>query len=81
MDAFIGRKGAFLPKLIIADKDGNHLETTNRTKLPVLEKMKKAKLLGYEINEGDMPLINPAEISDELEKLFRDSDFVRGGND
>ena len=43
--------------------------------------MKKAKLLGYEINEGDMPLINPAEISDELEKLFRDSDFVRGGND
>lgn len=81
MDAFIGRKGAFLPKLIIADKDGNHLGTTNRTKLPVLEKMKKAKLLGYEINEGDMPLINPAEISDELEKLFRDSDFVRGGND
>lgn len=80
MDDFIGRKGVFLPKLIIIDNDGNHIETTNRTKLPVLEKMKKADLLGYEINHGEMPLTNPAEISDELEKLFNDSDFVRGND-
>jgi lysine 2,3-aminomutase len=77
MDAFIGRKGVFLPRLIIVDKDGNHIETTNRTKLPVLEKMKKADLLGYELNDGGMPLTNPTAISDELEKLFGDSEFVR----
>ncbi len=76
MDDFIGRKGVFLPKLIITDDDGNHLETTNRTKLPVLEKMKKADLLGYEIYDGEMPLTNPAEISDELEEMFNNSDFI-----
>ncbi|MFZ2338865.1 MAG: KamA family radical SAM protein [Bacteroidales bacterium] len=77
MDTFIGRKDVFLPRLIIVDKDGNHIETTNRTKLPVLEKMKKADLLGYELNDGGMPLTNPAVISDELEKLFADSVFVK----
>lgn len=78
MDSFIGRKGVFLPRLIIIDEEGNHIETTNRTKLPVLEKMKKADLLGYELNDGGMPLTNPTVISDELEKLFGDSEFVRG---
>ena len=77
MDAFIGRKGVFLPRLIIVDKDGNHIETTNRTKLPVLEKMKKADLLGYELNNGEMPLTNPTAISDKLEKFFSDSVFVK----
>ena len=81
MDEFIGRKGVFLPKLIIVDSEGNHLETTNRTKLPVLEKMKKSRLLGYEINEGEMPLTNPAEISEKLENLFNDSEFIRGSKD
>jgi len=38
MDAFIGRKGAFLPRIIIVDRKGNHIETTNRTKLPTFEK-------------------------------------------
>jgi len=76
MDDFIGRKGVFLPKLIIIDDDGKHLETTNKTKLPILEKMKKADLLGYEISDGEMPLTNPAEISDELEELFNNSDFI-----
>ncbi len=42
--------------------------------------MKKADLLGYELNDGGMPLTNPTAISDELEKLFGDSDFVRGSN-
>ncbi len=78
MDALIGRKGVFLPRLIIIDDKGNHIETTNRTKLPGLEKMKKANLLGYELNNGTMPLTNPAVIADELEKLFGDSVFVRG---
>ena len=77
MDAFIGRKGVFLPRLIIIDDDGNHIETTNRTKLPVLEKMKKADLLGYELNDGGMPLTNPTAVADELEKLFGDSAFVK----
>ena len=75
MDAFIGRKGAFLPKVILIDKRGNHLETTNRTKLPIFEKLKKAELLGYDLFDGDMPLTNPATISTELEEKFLKSKY------
>jgi len=75
MDAFIGRKGVFLPKLIIIDNDGNHIETTNRTKLPNLERIKKARLLEYNLFDDAMPLTNPSQISDELEKLFKKSEF------
>lgn len=70
MDKFIGRSGVFLPKVIIVDKKGNHIETTNRTKLPSFEKMKKAKLLSYEVNEKGMPITNPAKISKKLDDLF-----------
>ena len=63
MDEFIGRPGVFLPKVIIVDDEGRHIETTNRSNLPVHEKIKKADLLGYLIHENDMPLTNPAEIS------------------
>lgn len=77
MDKFIGRKGVFLPKVIIVDEKGNHIETTNRTELPRFEKQKKSSRLGYEIFENDMPLTNPALISDELEKLFNKSKYVQ----
>ena len=77
MDTFIGRKGAFLPKLIIVDNQGKHLETTNRTKLPALEKIKKSELLGYELFDKNMPLTNPADIADELEAQFEKSKFSR----
>jgi lysine 2,3-aminomutase len=70
MDKFIGRKGVFLPRVIIVDEQGNHIETTNRSKLPVFEKFKKSQLLGYEIHEKDMPLTNPQEIFGELEKQY-----------
>lgn len=70
MDRFIGRPGVFLPKVIIVDKQGNHIETTNRTKLPSFEKMKKAKLLSYEVNEKGMPITNPAKIARKLDELF-----------
>mgnify|MGYP000864395378 FL=1 len=70
MDKFIGRSGVFLPKVIIVDKHGNHIETTNRTKLPSFEKMKKAKLLNYEVNEKGMPITNPAKIARKLDELF-----------
>lgn len=70
MDAFIGRHGVFLPKVIIVDDKGNHIETTNRTKLPVFEKSKKTTLLQYDFFTGDMPLTNPADISDTLEEEF-----------
>lgn len=75
MDSFIGRKGVFLPKIIIVDEKGNHIETTNRTKLPVFEKSKKSKLLDYELFTDDMPLINPAEIAVRLEEEFIKSKF------
>jgi len=71
MDKFIGRPGVFLPKVIIVDDDGNHVETTNRTNLPTPEKLKKSDRLGYTIFKNDMPLINPAEIVDELENQFQ----------
>jgi len=75
MDEFIGRTGVFLPKLIIIDKDGIHLETTNRTKLPTLERMKKSDLLGYDLYDQNMPLTNPSDISGELDKLFNESKY------
>jgi len=75
MDAFIGRKGVFLPKIIIVDDKGNHIETTNRTKLPYFERSKKTELLGYKLFDQDMPLTNPADIADELEEAFRKSKY------
>lgn len=75
MDKFIGRTKVFLPKLIIVDKNGKHLQTTNRTKLPVLEKMKKALLLDYEIYANNLPLTNPADIKNDLEIEFLKSKF------
>jgi lysine 2,3-aminomutase len=76
MNDFIGREGVFVPKLIIVDKQGNHVETTNRTKLPQFEKIKKARLLAYELYDQDMPLTNPADIADELEEQFKKSKFA-----
>lgn len=76
MDAFIGRKGVFLPKLIIVDKQGNHVKTTNRTKLPKFEKIKKRKLLEYEAYLDDMPLTNPQEIKDILDHKFKNSRYT-----
>ncbi|HQI69209.1 MAG TPA: KamA family radical SAM protein [Bacteroidales bacterium] len=77
MDKFIGRKGMFLPKLIIVDSEGKHLETTNRTKLPRIEKMKKSELLGYDLFDKNMPLTNPTDIADEIEKQFKKSKYCK----
>lgn len=77
MDAFIGRKGAFLPKLIIVDSKGKHIETTNRTKLPTVEKTRKSELLGYDLFDNDMPLTNPTDIADGLEKQFENSKYLK----
>jgi len=70
MDDFIGRPSVFLPKVIIVDHDGRHIETTNRTKLPKLEKFKKSAQLNYTVRESDTPLSNPLEIAQTLEKLY-----------
>ena len=75
MDSFIARKGVFLPKIIIVDEKGNHLKTTNRTKLPVFERSRKSELLDYHLHTGDMPLTNPADIADVLEEEFKHSRF------
>ena len=76
MDRFIGRKGVFLPKIIIVDEDGNHLETSNRTKLPTFEKSKKAKLLDYELFDSEMPLTNPVDAFDRIEAAFLRSGYA-----
>jgi lysine 2,3-aminomutase len=70
MDKFIGRTGVFLPKVIIVDDAGNHIETSNRTKLPGVAKMKKADSLNYNLHNSEMPLTNPADIADELQRKF-----------
>lgn len=75
MEAFIGRKGVFVPKLIVVDQEGNHIETTNRTKLPKFERIKKSELLEYALHDHDMPLTNPACIVDILEKQFTESKY------
>lgn len=75
MDEFIGRKGVFLPKIILVDEEGKRIETTNRTKLPQIEKLKKTELLGYEVDENNMPLTNPAEILEKLETHFAASRY------
>ncbi len=77
MDKFIGRKGVFLPKVIIIDNNGDHIETTNRTKLPVFEKLKKSQLLEYEMLDKDMPLTNPVDILSELENQFTLSKYCK----
>jgi len=75
MDLFIGRKGVFLPKLIIVNNEGRHVKTTNRTKLPKFEKIKKCEQLKYDAFENNMPLTNPAEIANVLETEFFKSSF------
>lgn len=75
MDAFIGRSGVFVPRLIIVNKRGKHIETTNRLKLPSLEKIKKSELLGYELHGKIMPVTNPNEILDEIQQKFRESKY------
>lgn len=47
----------------LIDKDGRHIETTNRTKLPIFEKLKKSEVLGYDLFDKDMILTNPTAIS------------------
>lgn len=75
MNSFIGRKGVFLPRIIIVDEKGNHLETTNRTKLPTFERSRKTELLGYQLYSDDMPITNPHEIKEELDEEFVKSRF------
>ncbi len=79
MDKFIGRKDVFLPKLIIVDEKGKHLETTNRTNLPYFEKAKKAKLLNYNLRQ-DMPITNPMEILDELNESYIGSGYSKNND-
>ena len=77
MDAFIGRPGVFLPRVILVDSKGNHHGTTNRTWLPTFEKSRKAELLDYELTGTDMALTNPPEQEEELENAYRGSRLFR----
>ena len=77
MDAFIGRKNVFLPKVIIVDKYGRHIKTTNRTHLPRFSNMEKSVLLDYELHHKGLPLTNPADVSDKLEAEFKKSKYIK----
>lgn len=73
MDKFIGRKGAFRPSLIIVDKNGNHITTTNKSPLPSFSNRDKVKIFNYWVDSDDMPLTNPALISDKLDKFYTEA--------
>jgi lysine 2,3-aminomutase len=73
MDKFIGRKGAFRPSLIIVDKNGNHITTTNKSPLPSFSNRDKVKIFNYWVDSDDMPLTNPALISDKLDKFYTET--------
>lgn len=75
MDRFIGRKGVFVPKVIIVNDNGDRVETTNRTKIPNITNLKKADFLNYEASKGELPLNNPHEISEKLDKGFESSKY------
>ncbi|MDR2085482.1 MAG: KamA family radical SAM protein [Bacteroidales bacterium] len=77
MTKFIGRKDVFFPKLIIFDEKDEYLYTTNRYKLPRIEKYKKNELLEYDLFDykTEMPLTNPAMIVSKLDKLFEESKY------
>ncbi len=77
MERFIGRKKVFLPKLILIDDKGDYIETTNRTKLPKIEKMKKAEMLDYELFKKNMPLTNPMSNIKQIEVEFKNSKFYK----
>ena len=77
MERFIGRKKVFLPKLILIDDKGDYIETTNRTKLPKIEKMRKAEMLDYELFKKNMPLTNPMSNIKQIEAEFKNSKFYR----
>ncbi len=75
MERFIGRQGVFMPRVIIVDKDGNHLETTHRTRLPTFENSRKARLLDYELYDNEMPLTNPVEAERMIDAAFSQSKY------
>ena len=75
MTDFIGRKGVFLPKVILVDEEGRHIATTNKTKLPRLDLIKKTMLLNYQTDERNVLITNPALIEDELNSKFYVSDW------
>lgn len=58
-------------------EEGKHLETSNWTNLFKIEKIKKSARLGYDVYKDDMPLTNPADIEEELERQFSISKFNR----
>ncbi len=74
MDKFFDRKGVFLPRLIIIDNDGNYIGTSNRSKLPLFNNSKKARILGYSIF-NDMPITNPNELKNLLLDEYEKSKF------
>ena len=76
MNKFIGRKGVFLPKVIIVDDEGNHIKTTNKERLPQFYKFTKSMLLNYKTEANRQPLTNPTDKFDELEKEFANSKYA-----
>ncbi len=77
MDEFVGRKGVFLPKVLLIDAGGNYMETTNRGDVKYYSTLEKSQLLNYAPHDQEMPLTNPADIEKELNEAFETSRWCR----
>ncbi len=76
MDAFLGRPNIFKPAVIIVDENGNPVRITRR-RLPELTNALKADLLGYNMESDNMPLINPAEKKEDLDRAYHKSEYCK----
>jgi len=74
MEDFTGNPNVFKPAVIIEDENGVPVRTTRRS-LPELTNSIKADLLGYAKEEDNMPLTNPANNMDELDRAFLKSKY------
>jgi lysine 2,3-aminomutase len=70
MDEFIGRKGVFHPFVKISGLKGQGLEMPDNAISPRIENIQKSSILGYELTDRQLPMTNPAELTNELESLF-----------
>ncbi len=75
MEKFIGKKNSFYPCINIINENGEYVETTFRGFMPHLSNERKSDFLEYEKHINNMPITNPSEIAEDLDKKFVNSKF------
>lgn len=70
MNEFIGREGVFCPKVLIVDDEGKVLSVSNRRTVKKYSTACRTEMLGYVFHDDKMPLTNPNDVEDDLQKRF-----------